>query len=139
MIWYWIWLGDPFIFIHLRELRHVLSGPDAAFLIFAGVVLLVGAVFWASLVFGIARRYAFTRRQAWWWAIGGFFFGPAGLLTLLALREWPARVPCAACGRKRLVERRQCEHCGAAFAPPKPTGTELFDEQEGVDAVADQR
>ena len=140
MIWAWIWFGDPFIFIHLRELRYELFESDeSAFLLFAGVVLLVGAVFWASVVFGIARRYAFSRRQTWWWAVGGFILGPAGLLTLLVLREWPARLPCATCGRKRLVDRQQCEHCGAAFPPPAPTGTEIFDEPEGVDAVTGQR
>ena len=130
LIWVWMVWGYPMLALELRNLQHEMFGSESAFMILFGVVLLVGAVCWASVVFGIARRYAFTRHQAWWWAIGGFFFGPAGLLTLLALREWPARVACAACGRKRLVDRWQCEHCGADFPPPAPTGTEIFDEPE---------
>mgnify|MGYP001160529373 CR=1 FL=1 len=29
--------------------------------------------------------------------------------------------------RLRLVDREQCEHCGAGFAPPEKTGTEVFE------------
>ncbi|MBN1346168.1 MAG: hypothetical protein JXQ73_26000 [Phycisphaerae bacterium] len=112
-----------------------LSGGQARFWAIGGVVLVVGAAVCALVVLGIARRYAFTRRQTWGWAIAGFVLGPAGVLTLLALREWPARIACVSCGCMRVVDQEQCGRCGAAFPPPAPTGTELFDEA-GMRATA---
>ena len=35
--------------------------------------------------------------------------------------------PCPSCGRKRVVTREACEHCGAAFGRPIQDGTEIFD------------
>jgi hypothetical protein len=105
----------------------------------AGAVLLGGAIVWALLVFGIARRYAFTRRQARWWTVMGFFFGPAGVLVLVALREWPARVACGSCGAMRLVDRECCGNCEAGWAPRAPAGTEIFDEVGAREAVGVDR
>ena len=61
------------------------------------------------------------------WTIAGLLLGPAGTLMLIALRDWPAREPCPACGKKRVVDRELCEHCGAPFPPPTPDGTQVFD------------
>ena len=55
-------------------------------------------------------------------------FGPAGLLLMLAIQQWPARIPCPACGRPRVVDRERCEHCGAPHAAPAQDGTEIFEE-----------
>ena len=49
-----------------------------------------------------------------------------GLLAFLSVQEWPAREACPNCKRLRMVDRAQCEHCGADFAPPEKTGTEVF-------------
>lgn len=73
-------------------------------------------------------RYAIERGQLRGWLAGGFLGGPAVLLTLIALREWPAREVCAGCGKKRVVDRDRCEHCGSEFAPPVHDGTEIFDQ-----------
>ena len=51
------------------------------------------------------------------------------VLALLTLYDWPARETCAGCGRKRVVDREECEHCGAAFPPPEKTGAEIFDAE----------
>ena len=60
------------------------------------------------------------------WAVFHLLCGVPGLLAFLSVQEWPAREPCPNCQRPRLVDRPQCEHCGAEFAPPEKTGTEVF-------------
>jgi hypothetical protein len=57
----------------------------------------------------------------------GLLFGPLGLLLMLALEEWPARIACPACQQPRRVDRDRCEHCGAPHALPAPDGTEIFE------------
>ena len=49
-----------------------------------------------------------------------------GLLAFLSVQELPAREACPNCKKLRVVDRAQCEHCGAGFAPPEKTGTEVF-------------
>jgi hypothetical protein len=73
-----------------------------------------------------ARRYGFDNRtrRIWQWTAG--LFGPAALLTLWFLRDWPARETCRACAKKRPVNRDECPHCGATFAPPAEIGTEIL-------------
>jgi RNA polymerase subunit RPABC4/transcription elongation factor Spt4 len=43
------------------------------------------------------------------------------------VQEWPARESCPNCKKLRVVDRDQCEHCGADFAPPEKNGTEIFE------------
>jgi hypothetical protein len=74
----------------------------------------------------LARRYAFSRARCIGWALAGFFFGWTGLVLMLVLQEWPARITCPKCGRRRVVTRDTCEHCGALHAAPAPDGTEVF-------------
>ncbi len=112
-------IGDPVVFPGMSDHPGVWA--------YAAFILIVGAVLWALLAFGITRRYLITRRQTWGWAVAGFVLGPVGVITLLILRDWPARVTCASCGRMRVVDQDRCGHCGAAFPPSAPTGRELFD------------
>src|SRR5262249_2416441 len=90
-------------------------------------LMLLSAAVSALVCFLLARRYSFTRLQCLGWALCGLLFGLTGLLLMLALQEWPARVSCPSCGRPRRVDRDSCEHCGAAHAPPAPDGTEIFE------------
>ncbi len=105
-----------------RYLTRPDGGSSALMLLASGALLCAGANF------GIARRYAFTRRETCWWMLSGFFFGLAGVLTLLAMRDLPLRRPCPACKRLRIVSREHCEHCGAAFPPPAQRPTDIFDD-----------
>jgi hypothetical protein len=84
------------------------------------------AIVFAIGAFLIGRRYAFTSREQLLWTTIGFFGGALGVALMLALREWPAREPCATCGRRRVVNRERCEHCGAEFERPALDGTEVF-------------
>lgn len=74
----------------------------------------------------LGRRYRLSFAAQAGWAIFHVLFGVPGLLAFLSVQEWPAREDCPNCRRPRLVDRPQCEHCGAAFAPPEKTGTEVF-------------
>jgi hypothetical protein len=73
-----------------------------------------------------ARKYGFDvrARRAWQWI--AILFGPAGLLTLWLLRDWPAMEVCSACRRRRPVNRDNCPQCGARFAAPQKNGTEIL-------------
>ena len=89
----------------------------------------------AVLAWLISRRLGDGRRGRLAWAFGVFWLGGYGVLLLLALRPWPARLPCPNCGRERVVDNEACEHCGGAWARPKRDGTEIFDA-EGQEAAA---
>lgn len=73
-----------------------------------------------------ARKYGFTARarRAWQWV--AILLGPAGLVTLWFLRDWPAREACPSCGSRRPVTCDRCPHCGQTVAPPTATGTEIL-------------
>jgi hypothetical protein len=94
---------------------------------FAALMLLSAAAC-ALVCFLLARRYSFSRAGCLGWALCGLLFGLAGLLLMLALQEWPARIACPGCGRPRVVTRETCEHCGAPHAAPAADGTEIFEE-----------
>jgi hypothetical protein len=74
----------------------------------------------------LGRRYRFSLGAQVGWAVFHVLCGVPGLLAFLSVQEWPARVPCRNCKRPRLVDRSQCEHCGADFPQPEKTGTEVF-------------
>ena len=74
----------------------------------------------------LGRRYRFSFAAQAGWAVFHLLFGVPGLLAFLSVQEWPAREACPNCKRLRVVDRAQCEHCGADFAPPEKTGTEIF-------------
>ncbi len=83
-----------------------------------------------------ATRRGFAGRRRLLWQLIGLALGPAGWLTLLSLHRRPARVPCAACLRQRVVDREDCEHCSQSFAPPEQNGTEIFESETELQVVA---
>jgi hypothetical protein len=107
---------------------------DDLFLGFSALSLLTSAAC-ALVCFLLARRYAFSGARCLGWALCGLLFSWVGLVLMLALQEWPARVRCPSCGRLRLVDRERCEHCGAAHAPPAQDGTEIFEESAAAPAA----
>lgn len=86
----------------------------------------VGTLAWAAACFFLTRRNAMSTPQIVGWTFFGALGGVWALLMLLMLHEWPARLACPACGRKRIVTRQICEHCGAPQPPPVADGTEIF-------------
>ena len=55
--------------------------------------------------------------------------GVPGFIAFLSVNEWPARESCPSCGKRRVVTREKCEHCGAPFAPPQKAGIEIFESR----------
>ena len=90
-------------------------------------LILLSAAASALGCFVLARRHAFSHARCISWALVGFLFGWVGLVLMLVLREWPARIVCPKCGKLRVVTRDTCEHCGATHAVPTPDGTEIFE------------
>jgi hypothetical protein len=90
-------------------------------------LMFLSAAVSALACFLLARRYSFSRARCISWALCGFAFGWVGLLLMLAIQEWPARIACPSCRRLRRVDREHCEHCGAPHALPAPDGTEIFE------------
>jgi hypothetical protein len=91
------------------------------------IASLLGAIVWAIITYVIARRYALAPARRWWWTAVAFLGGTLGMLLMFSLLEWPAREPCPACGKERVVTRERCQHCGAPFTAPAPDGTEIFE------------
>jgi hypothetical protein len=94
---------------------------DMLLLSLKGAVLISLPVGW-----WLGRRYRFSLAVQVGWAVFHLLFGVPGLLAFLSVQEWPAREACPNCKKLRVVDRARCEHCGAGFAPPEKTGTEVF-------------
>ena len=88
---------------------------------------MVAAIVCAVVGWVLGRRYHFGVGAQVKWAVFHLVFGVPGLLAFLCVQEWPARQTCPNCKKPRLVDREQCEFCGAAFAPPPKNGTEIFE------------
>jgi hypothetical protein len=90
-------------------------------------VAILSSLISAAAAFLHGRRYAFPAGRLTSWTVVALLLGPLGYLLMLALIEWPAREPCPACRKKRVVTREHCEHCGEPFAAPPKDGTEIFE------------
>jgi hypothetical protein len=129
----------PFLFtltqIFLPAVRWLPSTHPG--LVFGNMALMLLAAGVSALVcFVLTRRHAFSRWHCLGWALSGLLCGPVGWLLLLALQEWPARIPCPKCGKLRVVTRDTCEHCGALHTVPAADGTEIFESTATVVHVA---
>jgi hypothetical protein len=91
------------------------------------VIPALGSLLAAILIFTRARKYAFPQARLTLWTLIGFLLGPLGFALMLTLLEWPALESCPTCGRKRVVTRDHCEHCGAPFKSPATDGAEIFE------------
>jgi hypothetical protein len=113
-----VWPALPW----LRGVTQFMMPPRELLLLdWGGAVLVCLPIGW-----WLGRRHRFSLAAQLGWAVFHVLFGVPGLLAFLSVQEWPARVPCPNCQLPRMVDRPQCEHCGAAFAPPEQTGTEVF-------------
>jgi ABC-type transport system involved in multi-copper enzyme maturation permease subunit len=89
--------------------------------------ILVFALVLGAITFFWARKTGFSNKSALGWSAFVFFFGPAGLLTFRLATDWPVRVRCPACGRKRAIEADQCDGCHQLWIHPQRNGTEILD------------
>jgi hypothetical protein len=102
-------------------------GEEKAMFILLFLLSLLAGIVSAASAWLIGRRCAFPIKGRWAWAVGAFLLGPFGVLTLVSLRDWPARERCPGCGKPRVVTNQHCEHCGAGFPAPAHDGTEIFE------------
>jgi hypothetical protein len=112
------------------------AAPAGGVVVAYRVLILLAALACATTCFLLARRYAFSRPACAGWALCGLLFGWAGVVLMIVLQDWPARVRCASCGRPRRVDRESCEHCGAAQARPTWDGTEILETSDETAATA---
>ena len=87
-----------------------------------GVALVLAVLAWAQ-----ASRIGFSAKQAWRWSLFVFCLGLPGFIAFRLAADWPARVRCPQCARKRPVETGECPGCHQAWPPPLRTGSEIFD------------
>ncbi len=103
-----------------REIKR--QGHGAAFISLVVVALVCAMAGWL-----LGWRYNLSPRARIGWAVFHLVAGIPGLLGFLSVQDWPARESCPSCKRLRVVNRNDCEHCGAGFAPPHKTGIEIFE------------
>ncbi|MEO6054778.1 MAG: hypothetical protein ABIP97_12270, partial [Chthoniobacterales bacterium] len=75
------------------------------------------------------KRQKSSSRERIGWSIFIIAYGFAGLIVFFILQDWPRRIKCYACGKKRSVEQLTCEHCNAAWPSSPEDGTEIFEEE----------
>ncbi|MGH7193660.1 MAG: hypothetical protein ACREJM_09025 [Candidatus Saccharimonadales bacterium] len=90
----------------------------------AFLVLYVLSAVLAWLAYRRQRRYALPGAGAW--ALLVALLGVPGWLAYRWHRRWPVLLPCADCHHATPRDRGVCVACGADFAPPPPTGAEVF-------------
>jgi hypothetical protein len=135
-------MQKPVLLHDLDHTRYSIPGtaPDKATpsgLIPAYLALLISAATLSALACCLlARRYSFSFGSCGTWTLCGFLFGWVGLVLMLALQEWPARIRCAKCRKLRVVTREACEHCSAPHVAQEPDGTEIYEPATPVSTLA---
>jgi hypothetical protein len=114
------WILDEVLDVRSTQFPRVFEGT-----------MIASALCCAVLAILLARRCGVHAAKTVGWAATGLLLGPAGLVVLLGIHEWPAREVCAACGRKRISARATCGRCAAASPPAPFDGREIF-EPAGV-------
>jgi hypothetical protein len=101
-------------------------------------VLLYSLVF-ALIALAWARSAGMSWPRVWAWTIFVLAFNLVGLITFRLVADWPVRVPCPECRRKRPIEENKCPHCGAGWPLPAARGIEIFDDKAPVATAEVQR
>jgi len=91
------------------------------------LVLWISAALCATATVLIGIRCGFGLWKTLGWSVLNLLLGPAGLVVMLGVNDWPSREKCAHCHRMRFVGRRDCPRCGAALAPAPRDGREIFE------------
>jgi hypothetical protein len=115
--------------LYIPGTSSVKAAPTGLIPGYVGLILLSASAS-ALACYMLARRSAFSRARRSGWALLGFITGWVGLVLMLALQEWPARIACPKCRKLRVVSRTACEHCGAAHAGPALDGTEIIERAD---------
>ena len=84
----------------------------------------------------IGRRCGFGWPKTIAWSAANLLLGFAGVVAMLGITEWPPREPCAQCGRRRFVGRRDCPRCRAPLPPAPRDGWEIFEPADAFSTDA---
>jgi hypothetical protein len=90
------------------------------------IVMCLSTLFTAMVTVLIAKRASQSNASIVRWVLGVVIFGPAGLVTLLMLRERPRCQLCAVCSQRRPISAAVCPHCSKPFPKPDTDGTEIL-------------
>jgi hypothetical protein len=132
-IWFWN-LGYQKMGAALG-IKHLVEGADFSFhthwprIKQISEEIVAWSLFFAAIALGWARWKGMAWRRACAWAGFVFAFNLAGLITFWIVADFPVRVSCPQCGRKRPIEERECPHCQAGWTLPVARGTEIFDDK----------
>ena len=110
------WILDDVLDVRTKEFARAFA-----------TMMWVAAGMSVALTLLIGRRCGFGWRKTLGWSGANFVLGPAGVVAMLGLNEWPPRETCVHCGRLRPVDRRDCPHCQAALPPSPRDGWEIFE------------
>jgi hypothetical protein len=108
--------------------------PGGALVVTGLLIAMTALCVWSAR--RTAGRYKLDNRTRRVWLLVSLLLGPAGLLTLWLLRDWPARERCPACSQRRPVTLAACPHCSARAPEPGLNGTEIIMAGELEPAVS---
>jgi len=80
----------------------------------------------AAAAFWWARHGGFSRNAALGWAAFVCCFSLPGFIAFRLAADWPTRVRCPACSRRRSLQTEQCPSCKQGWPTPASNGTEIF-------------
>jgi len=80
-----------------------------------------------ALVFVLARRASLPVGRTVLWVALTLIFGLGGLLAYRLSTDWPARVSCPRCARKRSVAAVPCPRCHRPWEALPDSGAEIFE------------
>ena len=78
----------------------------------------IGVLLGALATGALAWRRGLSRRVGIVWTLLGALLGPLGVVLMLVEQDFPAREPCASCGRLRPVSEDTCRACAASWPTP---------------------
>lgn len=92
---------------------------------FLAVLLGISLVL-AGVAYWWVRHVGFSRDAALGWAAFVCCFSLPGLIAFRLAADWPTRVQCPACSRRRSLQIEQCPACHQGWPGPASNGTEIF-------------
>jgi ABC-type transport system involved in multi-copper enzyme maturation permease subunit len=115
-------LNDTIGTVPFQHPRFRLETSDLVTVFIVGVLLAVITHMWA-------RGTGLAARSTWLWTLFVFCFGLPGLLTFRLASDWPVRLRCPVCGKRRAVDKETCPSCLQRWPLPERNKTEIMDAE----------
>jgi hypothetical protein len=121
-----ILVGDPLNELYGTVRAAHVQAMTASWRRWRGPLVAISLLSIALAVWCFWRHRRYAQPGAWVWCVFVLLLGVPGLIGYLLHRRWPVREACPACGRRAVVDRETCQHCGAPFPTPTLQGIEVF-------------